>query len=345
VVQSLVASLVVVASALVLQATPSSAATSAAPIAVEVGFPERHRDFFDSLLSDEDTERSDREVEQALRGRRWLELVSREGEVALAVTRRSVSESSRSRTKEGKVSVTWRYVLRAGISTRGERDRLEASTTSSVTMSEAEAGRTRHEEYRDRDIFERLGKEIADKANAWILAHVEDLRPERPDAGFRHEPKFKWLVIGDGLEVTAVLPGSPAARARLEVGDRIRAIDGESGTVQMDLRVKTSWSEAPGTWLVLDVERNKTRHPIACEILWPRDWGGHRVERGADRPARAAASGPAPTAVQIARGMRPDEVERILGRPVRTVTLTPKTIWIYDGLRVVFVDDQVTDIE
>jgi hypothetical protein len=253
---------------------PASAATSAAPITVEVGFhSERDRSLFDILTSDDDdVDRSDDEVEQALRGRRWLEIVTRDAEVTLAVTRRSISESSRSRTKEGKVSVTWRYLVRAGIRTRNDRERLEATTTSSKTLTEREARDTRHEEYRDRDIFERLAEEIADKADAWILAHVDELRPDRPDAGFRHEPKYKWLVKGDGLEVTAVLPDSPAARAGLQVGDRIRAIDEEKGTKEMDLLVKTWWIETPGTRFTLDVERAKARRPITCAILWPRDW-------------------------------------------------------------------------
>ncbi len=252
----------------------SSAATAAAPITVEVGYPERGQSFLDVLLEDdEDTDRSDREVEQALRGRRWLELVSHDGEVALAVTRRSVSESSRSRDKKkGTVTVSWRYVLRAAISMRGQRDWLEASTVSSFTVSAGEASHVRHRRHGDNGPFSNLAREIAEDADEWVLAHLDDLRPERPDPGLRHELKRKWLLKGDGLEVTEVLPGSPAARAGLLTGDRIRAIDGEKGTAKMDKRAKTWWSEEPGTLVTLEVERNKRKYRLGFPILWPRDW-------------------------------------------------------------------------
>ena len=42
--------------------------------------------------------------------------------------------------------------------------------------------------------------------------------------------------------------------------------------------------------------------------------------------------------------MRPDEVESV-GKPLRAVSFESKTVWTYDGFRVVFVDRQVSDVQ
>ena len=332
----------------------AAAQASEAPIAVEVGGDgDRQRGFLDSLGS-EDTDASEREIEHALRSRPWLELVGRDAEVTIEVTRRSVGESSRSKPKDGKVSVSWRFVVRATIRTRGERDTLEATTTSSESLTESEAARNRRETYRDSTTFQHLGRELADKAEDWILSRIDLLRPERPDAGFRHDVKHKWLVKGDGLEVTEVLPGSPAALAGLAVGDRIRAIDGEKGTSEMDLRARTWWFEVPTRPVRLDVERDKGHRLIECEVLPPRRWAGRPpssgavpgrgVERqdagGRDEDARERGQD-----TRVRPGMKADEVQRLLGRPLRSVAFESRTVWTYDGFRVVFVDGAVTDVE
>ncbi len=323
------------ATALLALAAPAAAADRAAPIAVEVGdHREHHHGFFDDA---EGTETSEIEVERALRGRPWLDLVARDGEVQIEVVRRYVAESSRTQPKDGKLSVTWRSVVRAVSRTRGERDDLEAATTSSETLKEDEARRSRRESYQDAGTFERLGREIADQANGWILSRLDSLRPGRPDAGFRHEVRHKLLFVNDGLEVTEVLPGSPASLAGLQVGDRIRAIDRETGTSEMDLRARTWWIEPPGTRVHLEVERNKERRQVECEIVPPRQWAGALAE-GAP-PAVEAAN------VRVRPGMPPDEVERLLGKPVRAVSFESKTIWTYDGFRVVFLEGRVSEVQ
>jgi hypothetical protein len=56
------------------------------------------------------------------------------------------------------------------------------------------------------------------------------------------------------------------------------------------------------------------------------------------------AAGATPSA-RIQPGMRPEQVERALGRPLRVVKFESKTVWTYDGFRVVFVDGSVTDVQ
>jgi hypothetical protein len=71
----------------------------------------------------------------------------------------------------------------------------------------------------------------------------------------------------------------------------------------------------------------------------------------------ASATGPAPAAAtpglrdrwqHVERGMTTQEIEALLGRPTRTMKLTPKTIWYYSYTdigngSVVFTDDSVSD--
>ncbi len=319
--------------AVVFLGTPVAVATAADPIRIEAGGQGgRHRGFFDRLSSeDEDLDLSDRDIERALRGRRWLEVVRRDPEVTIDATRRFLSEASRSKPKNGKVRITWRYTVRAVVATGSDRGRLDATTTSSETVPESDSDRIRYEEHRDRDVFRRLAREIAEKANDWILDRIDRLRPNRPDAGFRHKARYRWLVKGDGLEVTKVLPGSPAARAGLGVGDRIRAIDKEKGTAQMDLRARTWWIEPAGTTVTLEVERKKKRRRLQCAILPPDQWRTSTSDRksGSDRRTDAP--------LRLKAGMPPEQVESVLGRPLRIVSLGSKSVWTYDGVKVVFV--------
>jgi hypothetical protein len=48
---------------------------------------------------------------------------------------------------------------------------------------------------------------------------------------------------------------------------------------------------------------------------------------------------------EIRRGMATAEVEKILGKPVRTVVFERRTQWMYQKLVVLFEDDRVTDIQ
>jgi hypothetical protein len=53
-------------------------------------------------------------------------------------------------------------------------------------------------------------------------------------------------------------------------------------------------------------------------------------------------SGPPPS---VALGQTTDQVKAILGNPTKTADLGPKTIYYYDGMKVVFKAGKVTDVE
>ena len=54
-----------------------------------------------------------------------------------------------------------------------------------------------------------------------------------------------------------------------------------------------------------------------------------------------------PEGTRVRPGMRPGEVESVLGKPLRAVSFESKNFvfWTYDGFRVVFVDGQVSDVQ
>jgi hypothetical protein len=243
------------------------------PIGLEIGSDShRHRSLLETLLSDSDgdTSATERDLEYALRKSAWLRVVPDEGEVAVAVRNRHREETSRSRSKDGRrVTINYRYRIRGAIGMEGEKDSLEAEVTSSRTY-DSDSSRLYPSSHEDEDGFERAARELASKVRGWVLDRVKGLRPEGPYSGFQHRVKLKWLVKGDGLEVTEVAPDSPSAAAGIEVGDRIRRIDGEDGTSEMDERVRALRLEAPGTRVVLELERQKRRRFVELELVAPR---------------------------------------------------------------------------
>jgi hypothetical protein len=58
--------------------------------------------------------------------------------------------------------------------------------------------------------------------------------------------------------------------------------------------------------------------------------------------APAAPAGPPPS---VALGQTPDQVKAILGNPSKTANLGPKVIFYYDGMKVIFKDGKVSDVE
>jgi hypothetical protein len=260
--------LVLVGSAPAAGAQPTDAFTPR-PILIEVGAAASKRGgLLDLLLAapDQDASAAEREMAAALSEKPWLRVVSSGGEAAVAVSRTRRVIDSRSLSKDGKqTSIRFKYVVSAGIAIRGDRDSIEAETIVTRNYSTS-AGQQSPSRSEDRDAFERVGRGLANKAREWMLPRVAVLRPEGPDAGFQHKVKFKLLLKGDGLEVLHVVPGSAAERAGLRAGDRIRRIDRETGTVQMDERVCTFRLEPPGTLVALEIERDRQRSTISLNL-------------------------------------------------------------------------------
>jgi hypothetical protein len=339
-------------------AAPAFAADNE-PVAVSVTSALDGERGFGKLMSSAstgDVEDTARDVESQLRKYPWLEVVGRDPEVTVVVDRRERTETSRSTNKKGEVTINHRYTASATLMIGDrERDRIEADTTYSQGPSA-----TRD----DSSQFDAVAKELAGNISSRILRSLDALRPNRPQAGFSHQAKYKMLFRGDGLEVTAVEPGSPAEEAGLQVKDRIRSIDGEKGTDQMNVKVLSWWTDLPGARYNLEVERNKQRRMVQLSLLPPARWGG-RSARPA--PAPAAASRPAParapaaarpaasatgsvsasggSGVELKPGMTQAQVVRALGEPQKKVAFGPKVIWTYDGFTVTFVDGKVTDVK
>jgi hypothetical protein len=347
----------VLALAVVLAAPALQAADADnAPIAVQITSSLAEERGFSKLLSSAstgDVEATARDVETQLRKHRWMQLTDRNPEVVVNVDKRERIETSKSTNNKGEVTINHRYTASATVRVGdSERDRVDADTTYSQ-------GPTATRD--DRAQFEGVAKELSNNIAARVMQSLDRLRPNRPRAGFGHKTKYKMLFRGDGLEVTSVQPGTPAEEVGLQVGDRIRSIDGEKGTDQMNDKVLSWWTELPGARYTMEVERNKQRRPVQIWLEAP----GRAADRApASRPAaRSVAARPASGSVaaterpatassssggggtELKPGMTQAQVTRAIGDPQKKVTFGAKTIWTYDGFTVTFVDGKVTDVK
>jgi PDZ domain-containing protein len=331
-----------------------------APIAVHVTSALAEERGFSKLMSSAttgDVEATARDVETALRKHKWIQLVDRNPDVIVNVDKRERIETSRSTNKKGELTINHRYTASATVRVGDrERDRVDGDTTYSQGPSS-----TRD----DRQQFENVANELANNIASRVMQSLDTLRPNRPRAGFAHKAKYKMLIRGDGLEVLSVDPGSPAEEAGLQPGDRIRMIDGEKGTDQMNAKVIAWWTDLPGSRYNLEVERNKQRRTVQLSLASP----GQASHRANPNAARASApqpavgtvaaaprtsSAPAPTkapaassgdSTELKPGMTQAQVTRAIGEPVKKVAFGAKTIWTYDGFTVTFVDGKVTDVK
>lgn len=344
--------------ALSIGALAAAETPDTAPIAVTVESALGSERGFGRILSSAssgDVDATARDVERRLQERRWLRIVTRDPEVRVTVDRRERTETSRSTDKKGGVTINHRYSASASVQIGNSRDRVDADTTYSQGPSA-----TRD----DADKFDEVAKKLAVTISNRITQDLNTLRPNRPQAGFQHKAKYKMLFRGDGLEILAVQAGSPAESAGLGTGDRIRSIDGEKGTDQMNDRVNSWWADLPGARYNVEVERNKQRRFVQLGLLPESQWGG-RAPAPSREPARTgtrhepaaipaaapahspthAAAGNESSGVEIKPGMTEAQVVHSLGAPQKKVAFGAKTLWTYDGFTVTFVGGKVTDVK
>jgi membrane-associated protease RseP (regulator of RpoE activity) len=306
-----------------------------------------------SSASSGDVDATARDVERRLQGLRWLRIVTRDPEVRVTVDRRARTETGRSTDKKGNVTINHRYSASATVQVGTSRDRIDADTTYSQGPNS-----TRD----DSAQFDNVAKELANNIARRITQDLDALRPNRPQAGFDHKAKYKMLFRGDGLEILAVEAGSPAEAAGLMTGDRIRSIDGEKGTDQMNDRVNSWWADLPGARYNVEVERNKQRRFVQLSLVPESQWGGRapvpdkepartgtrRDHDPAPTPAHSSshsAGASEPSGIEVKPGMTQAQVVSALGEPRKKVAFGAKTLWTYDGFTVTFVGGKVTDVK
>lgn len=337
------------AMAAALAATAGRAEEGNAPIAIAVTSSLEGEKGLNRILSAAgrgDVADSARDVESLLAGNRWARLVSRDPEAVVTIESRERVERSRSRDKKGNITINHNYKVEGAVDIGGRRVSVQADND----FTEGPYS-TRSDDEQFRKVADKLVVEIANV----IFSNLNDLRPNRPDAGFDHQVKHKMFFKGDGLEVKEVTPGSPAEQAGLQLKDRIRRIDDEKGTDQMDTRARSWWTEAPGTRVSLEVERNKQRQTLQVTLMPRNEWGG-ASHAPASSHASAATSGAsslrAPSAhkagsgsVELKPGMSEAEVVRLLGQPREKVAFGQKSLWKYDGYSVTFQGGRVVDMK
>jgi hypothetical protein len=323
-------------------AVPAAAQAGNEPISVSVRSSLEGQKGLSRIFSSAgrgDVDDTARDVERLLGHARWLRVVSNDSEVLVTIDSRERVERRRTVDKKGKESIEHRYraegtveMSRRRLSVRAEHDFTEAEYSTRI----------------DSDQFQKVAEKLAAEISGLILSDLQELRPDRPEAGFDHAAKYKLLIKGDGLEVKGVAPGSPAEQAGLQVKDRIRRIDDEKGTDQMDSRVRTWWVEAPGTRVSLEVERNKVRQTLQLTLLPRREWGaGGMAPAASSGPAvrPAAGGGNGGSSVELRPGMTELEVVKLIGQPREKVAFGPKSLWRYDGYSVTFQNGRVVDMK
>ena len=293
---------------------------------------------------------TERDIERLVGNQRWARLVSGNPEVLITITNRERVERRRSTDKNGNVSIDHRYTAEGYV----EIDRRRSQVRAEVDFTEGQYS-TRN----DSDQFDKVADKLWEEISGIILSDLNALRPDRTEAGFDHVAKYKLLVKGDGLEVRSVDPGSPAEQAGLQVKDRIRRIDDEKGTSQMDYRARTWWIEKPGTRVSLEYERNKARQTVQLTLMPRREWSGSAPPPVAAapppaRPASTAGSSAAParsgsssgsSGVELKPGMTEVEVVKLLGQPREKVAFGAKSLWRYEGFSITFQSGRVVDMK
>jgi pyruvate/2-oxoglutarate dehydrogenase complex dihydrolipoamide acyltransferase (E2) component len=71
--------------------------------------------------------------------------------------------------------------------------------------------------------------------------------------------------------------------------------------------------------------------------------GGQDQQPAAAQAAPAAAPQAEPQSIE--KGMTPDQVEAVLGKPERKVNLGVKQLYVYKDMKVTFLNGQVSDVE
>ena len=90
-----------------------------------------------------------------------------------------------------------------------------------------------------------------------------------------------------------------------------------------------------------DQQAQQTEQQVMAEATPPAD-----AEGGAAPAAAAAAPRPAQAApVTIALGQTTTDVALNRGRPKQIVNLGPKTIWVYDDMKIIFLNGKVSDVQ
>ena len=89
-----------------------------------------------------------------------------------------------------------------------------------------------------------------------------------------------------------------------------------------------------------DQQAQQTEQQVLSEATPPPD-----AEGGAAPLAAAATPAPQAAPVTIALGQTTTDVALNRGRPKQIVNLGPKTIWVYDDMKIIFVNGKVSDVQ